>query len=424
MSGKPPLNGCDYLMLGFDHELRRLGFAGNSCQIILELKERISPETLQKRLSEFRTRWPILQARPGGIFLPHWIVPADSVSKVTVRTHPDQPELRRRLCNEPLRTRQGELVRFDLIERDQGAMSVVFTWAHALMDAPSAEHLLAFIGRDDLTVPATINGEGPAKRPLGLIERFKLGWKTLYRVDQMSKAAPKSLSTRRPQAATELDYRVIRFSVEETRTVRANGEKVCGVLGAAQFHAAAAMVELQRLHEQLHSPSPSYVLPVPVGLRPKGTFEPLFSNQVTMLMTQFLPEDLVSVPTAAGVLKRQMQEAIRSDLLESGRVLSELFRFLPLRIYMTVLKQGFRGEICSLFYGDTAGVDPNLTRFLGAPIEDFVHVAAITPSPGIGVIFYYFQQQLRVTVLHLLTVISETEAADFAAKLRQRLLNP
>jgi hypothetical protein len=184
------------------------------------------------------------------------------------------------------------------------------------------------------------------------------------------------------------------------------------------------MMELQRLHERFDRPSPSYVLPVPVGLRPKGAVEPVFSNQVTMLMTQFLPGDLASVDKAVLTLKNQLQEALRSNLLESGRVLGNLFRFLPLGIYMSVLKQGLRGEICSLFYGDTAAVNPHLTSFFGSPIEDFTHVAAITPSPGIGVIFYYFQGMLRVTVLHLLTVLTETEASEFAAALRRRLLNP
>ena len=36
MNADRPLNGSDYLMLGFDHELRRHGFAGNACQIVLE----------------------------------------------------------------------------------------------------------------------------------------------------------------------------------------------------------------------------------------------------------------------------------------------------------------------------------------------------------------------------------------------------
>jgi hypothetical protein len=88
------------------------------------------------------------------------------------------------------------------------------------------------------------------------------------------------------------------------------------------------------------------------------------------------------------------------------------------------LKRGLRGEICSLFYGDTAAVSPLLTHFLGVPIKEFTHVAAVTPSPGLGVIFYTFRGLLRATVLNLSNVLTDAEAAGFAAGLRARLLNP
>ena len=168
----------------------------------------------------------------------------------------------------------------------------------------------------------------------------------------------------------------------------------------------------------------NYVLPVPVGLRLKGSVEPLFSNQMTMLMAQFLPEQLNSTADAVAALKSQTASALRAGLLESGVVLAELFRFLPLPIYVMMLKQGLRGEICSLFYGDTAAVTPLLTTFLGATIEDFVHIGATTPSPGLGVIFYFFRGLMRVTVFHLENHFSNTKAAEFAANLRQCLLNP
>jgi len=88
---------------------------------------------------------------------------------------------------------------------------------------------------------------------------------------------------------------VYAFTTQETERVRANSVRHCGVLGAAQFHAAVSVLELHGLHQRLGSPSPSYVLPIPVGVRPKGTVEPLFSNQVAMLMVQFLPENLESL---------------------------------------------------------------------------------------------------------------------------------
>src|SRR5437016_364856 len=133
-----------------------------------------------------------------------------------------------------------------------------------------------------------------------------------------------------------------------------------------------------------------------------------------MLMLQFLPEHLDSLASAVAALKMQTVQALRQGLVDSSRLLTDLFRFLPLPIYMAILKQGLRGEICSLFYGDTGAVNPALTTFLGAPVRDLLHVAAVTPSPGLGVVFYYFRGQLRVTVLHAATILSEAEGNEFA----------
>src|SRR5437868_1368409 len=109
MKGKLYLNGSDYLMQGFDHELRRHGFAGNSCQIILELGGTISPELLEQRLGTFLDRYPILSARPGGFFLPRWKLPRKRGRTAKIRVHRADPILSERTFNEPLDTRRGEL---------------------------------------------------------------------------------------------------------------------------------------------------------------------------------------------------------------------------------------------------------------------------------------------------------------------------
>jgi hypothetical protein len=422
MSGNPHLNGCDYLMLGFDYELRKRGFAGNSCQIVLELKSRISTTTLQERLRTLTTAYPLLNARPARWFSPRWKLPARA-REPRVRTHRNEPGCFAAIVNEPLAVSEGALARFDLIERDDGRMALIFTWAHALMDAVGAEHFLATVGRPESPLPSA-NAPAPLRPKLSLPARCKLAWKNLYQLDKFCEAPPRSVRTRHPEAGPRLQYRIESFSADETARIRANAVRFCGVLGDAQYHAAVSVVELHRLHQRLGCPSASYVLPMPVGLRSKGSIEPLFSNQVTMLMTQFLPEHLDSIEHAVGALKTQTQEAMRNGLLESSVMLSELFRFLPLPIYMAIVKQGLRGEICSVFYGDTGSVNPLLTNFLGVEVEDFVHIAAVTPSPGVGVIYYYFRGELRVTILSLAPMLNEVESAEFAAGLRARLLNP
>ncbi|HEU5396705.1 MAG TPA: hypothetical protein VFV81_06025, partial [Verrucomicrobiae bacterium] len=292
-----------------------------------------------------------------------------------------------------------------------------------LMDATAAEWFLAAAGDPQIQLPDF----SPVPRPIERMkwpERLDLMKKTVDQLDRFCEQQPRSLPRRHAAAPRQLRYRFETFSPDETARVRANAARLCGVLGAAQFHAVAGAMELHRLHLKLGCPAKSYLLPMPVGLRPKGRVDPLFSNQVDMLMLQFLPEHLDTAEQAAAALKSQMTQALRDQSVSRSRLLSEMFSFLPLPIYMAVLKHGLKGEICSVFFGDTAAVNPRLEKFQDRPVTGFAHVAAVTPAPGVGVIFYCFRGQLKFTVVHALTVLDESDAAEFAAAVRNRLLNP
>jgi len=119
-------------MLGFDRDLRRLGFAGNSCQIILELSTAIDLAALEKRVAELARQNPILTARPARGWTPQW-KPTGTLPRV--RVHQNTGDLPQNLFNEPLDLQHGELIRFDLVGK-----KLFFTWSHALMDAKSAEY--------------------------------------------------------------------------------------------------------------------------------------------------------------------------------------------------------------------------------------------------------------------------------------------
>src|SRR6476646_2079550 len=100
MRANPSLNGCDYLMLGFDHELRRRGFAANACQIVLELAGTVSPDAVKARLAELSKQYPVVNASPGGLLSPQWKLPRREVTPPAVRVHQDEPGLDQRLFNE------------------------------------------------------------------------------------------------------------------------------------------------------------------------------------------------------------------------------------------------------------------------------------------------------------------------------------
>lgn len=422
MNNSAAFNGSDQIMRTFDYELRCHGFAGNQCQVILELAGKISAEALRARLAVLQKEFPILNARVGKLWRPQWKIPDVAKKEIAVRTHQDSPALREKLLNEPLRVQRGELMRFDLVERADGALDVIFTWTHLLMDAVSAEHFLSAVSDVSNALPHA--NPQPPGAPKKWPERLDLMKKSVEQLDKFCEQQPRALKMRNADAPRELAYRVEKFSAEETKLVRANSAKLCGPLGDAQFHAVIAALELHRLHEKLGAATKSYILPMPVGLRPKGKIEPLFSNLVDMLMVQLLPEHLETPQKTVAAMKAQAMQALKENSIGYGRKLAELFSFLPLALFIRVLKHGLKGEICSIFFGDTANVNPKLENFLGVRVENFTHIAAVTPSPGLGVIFYYFRGELRVTVVNAKTVLNETEAAEFAASLRRRLLSP
>lgn len=422
MSTKRRLNGCDYLMRGFDYELRRHGYAGNSCQIILELDGAISADALRRRLEVMAANNPVMGARVIGSSYAQWEIPSKAAVP-QVRVYPDDPGLVDRLVNERVDVDQGELMRFDLIEKASGKTKVIFTWAHALMDAHSAEHFIAVAGREDLALPA--KEFIPIPKPLPpLKKRISGAMKNFRAYNEYRKLAPKSPGVRFANAPKRQLFRVEKFSVAESTQIRGHATKLAGVFGEAQYHAAVAIIELQKFQERLGFPSPSFVLPVPVGMRPKGNIEPLFSNEVTSLLIQLLPTQLGSVADAVASVKGQTSHAMREGIVDGCVAFIDFLRLLPPAAYMKFMRTGLKGEICSLFYGNTAAVSPLVTTFGGAKVLDFAHLAAVPEKPGIGIIFYQFQGQLRVTVAHLAETLTESEAADYAAAVRARLLNP
>ncbi|MCG3150631.1 MAG: hypothetical protein PCFJNLEI_04119 [Verrucomicrobiae bacterium] len=409
MANKRQLNGGDYLMLAFDYELRRRQFAGNNCQIILELAAPADADALRQHVRTALEKFPFLAARPAGFNQPHWQpVPLQP----QVRQHTILPDL----LNEPLDLRHGELFRFDL-----AGTTVVFTWAHALMDAKAAEHFVTGLGRGDFTGMSAAPSVGTVN-PFG--KQLAGARQASGYITQFSQKPPRPFHPPDRQQPPRLSYHVDKFTGEETAQIRANAAKACGFLNTAQFDAATTLFELHRLHQRLNTGSPSYLFPLPVGLRPKGSLEPLFSNQIAMLMLQFFPAEFESLTAVVAALKSKTENAMRNGHLDHYVLLAEFSRYLPVPVCLAIMKYKIGGELASIFYGDAGTVNPALSEFLGVPVTDVIHLAAVLESPGLGVIFGRFKNQLRLTTVHNPRLLTAAAAAQFAADLRHRLLTP
>ena len=154
----------------------------------------------------------------------------------------------------------------------------------------------------------------------------------------------------------------------------------------------------------------SYVVPLPVNLRPKGGEGAIFRTHVSMLWFHVSPEEARDFDGLLDVLKAQRRDAIKSGLVEAGVAAMDYARYAPARIYAHMARRSFRGELCSFFFAWTDQFLPGLDAFLGAPIENAFHAPSVPPSPGSGAILSIRGERLNLTHVYQQGVISRRGA--------------
>lgn len=438
-ANKVPFNGADCLMLAFDWQMKRLGFSGNQAQIILGLDGRISEPDLVDRIHALKLRFPILGAVIKRGFLnwnPYWKVNEKNGATGScplVRRHyaendGDLDLIKRDILNRRLDIHRGELFCFDLIYRGNSSdMSVIMTWSHMLMDVHGAEYFLAMVGcsvpiEKDCTQAGLLSGSYTNHLPVG--SKWRQARKSFTWVDELGNKPPISLYTRtnRP-LAPRLDYRVTAFTRSQTQTISDLAEKSGGFLNESAYYIAAAMGEFSRLMESKGIFPDGYVMPMSIDLRKKGSRLPVFSNQAATMLYGFKPEELRSFGRILASFTRQAQMAIREDLIASNVSAMELCRFVPSRFYARKIRQAFKGEIASVVFANPGKAPAYLSTFMARPVKYQHHVPTIVVPPGMGIVFYSFDQRLHITLVYVESMITPDEAEGFLEVVRRHLMS-
>ncbi len=432
---KVPLNGADCMMLAFDHQMRRLGFAGNQAQIVLGLSGRLAGSELESRLHAIRARFPMLAARiKRGLrpWDPCWHLPSvDKPAYPRVRSHEPGDEhdlhcIRTDILNHPLDTRGGELVRFDLVHTKAGDTEVIMTWSHMLMDVSGAQYLLGIIGKsvqgaDQYTQAELLSGSYTKRLPAGA--KLPQAGKSFARVDELAACPPVSLYTRaRRPIAPRFAYRVVSFSPGQTETIQGLAEQRGGFLNASAFYIAAAMAQFHQFLQARQISSSGYVVPMSVNLRKKGTNLPVFTNQAATLLCGFTPERLADFDSVLESFKQQTQAAVRQDLIESNTCAMELARFIPARMYAAKIRKAFAGEIAFLVFANPGAAPAFLYEFMEHGVTSLQHVPTVVVPPGMGIVFYTFSDCLHISLVYVESLIAPDEAESFLSAVGKQLL--
>lgn len=436
-SARLPLTGADCFLRAFDAEIARWNGASHLSQLVLRLGPGFDVETLRKLVHEVALAQPILRApvrRRFGLGAPHFqlaraarrpLPPVDVHEAPAAPADGAFPPLFARRMNESHPLRRGELLRFDAVRYAGGAgTDLAMTWQHLLFDGSGSERFVrwldgCFRGEQRPEAPpdpTEFDPPGAAPRSFGERGAAARAWQAW--LDGFASQRPRSLAGPRRRTPQQLEWDLLTLPESDTGRVVADAARRAGFLTPMLFYLAVAIRAHHAVSRARGLDPGSYLVPLPVNVRPRGAEGAMFRTHVSLLWFRALPEQVDDLDRLIATLKEQRLAAIKARHVENALDAMDFARFAPTRLYATMARRSFAGELCSFFFAFTGEFLGGLDRFLGAEILNAFHVAPVPPSPGSCTAMSLRRGRLNVTHARQRGVFSDSERALFGASLR------
>lgn len=446
-----PLTGADCFLRAFEVEVRRTTNASHVSQLLLRLGPGFDVEAFRRLVAEVSLANPILRApirRQALVGAPLYRIDrAAPAPGIEITVHPEAgpaaghaplgpiPELFFRRLNSCFDARRGRLVTFDVAPRGGPVpgTDVAMTWQHMLFDGSGSElfveHLAACSADPSLAreIPIT-RADGGASSPAvaelpaasGARGRMAQQWHR-YMLGLAAKP-PTSLAGPLRRVQQDVRYDELRFEGSEAATAIGRAKQLAGFLTPMLFYLAVAMRAHQAVAERRGRLPASWVVPLPVNLRPKGSQREVFRTHVSLLWFQVTPDEARDLTTLIDVLKAQRLAAIKAKLVEAGTAAMDFARYAPSRVYSHMARRTFAGELSSFFFAYTGEFAEGAGALCGAPILDGFHAPAVPASPGSALAFSLRGGGLDVSHVWQRGVLDDAELAVLREQLRRDLL--
>jgi hypothetical protein len=441
-----PLTGADAFLLAFDAETRRRNHANHLSQVVLRLGPGFEPETFARVLREVVDANPILRApirrravvglaeyrldlasrAAGPAFAQHeahGAPPGDWDAPVVL------PDLFEQRLNELHPDGRAGLLRVDAVRYADGRTDLALTWLHMLFDGWGSERFVEFLeecraGRAPDAIPAADRPGAPPDLalPATSSERGNMAMEWQRWMNGLGRLSVRSPAGPERGARQDLAIARTHFSHADGERVRQRASALAGFLTPMIFYLGAAIRAHHAVMVSRGQVPASYVVPLPVNLRPKGSDGAIFRTRVSLLWFQVPAACVDDLGALLGELKEQRLSAIKSGQIENGAAAMEFARYAPSRLYGTMARRPLGGELCSFFFAYTGDFCPGLDRFFGAPIEDGFGVPSVPASPGSGLVLAFHDGRVAYTHVRQRDAWQARDLEVFHAQLAADLL--
>lgn len=437
-----PLTGADCFLRAFDAEISRTNGASHLSQLILRLGPGFDIARLRALVGAAAEAQPILRApvhREFGLGAPVFDLrsarsrpppPFDEHDGGGVPGAQESfPSLFEERLNERRSLRRGELLRFDAVRYHGGAATdLAMTWQHLLFDGSGSERFIQWLDAcwrgeqrvEILPDPEELTTSDTPVRSAGERGHAARAWQNW--LESLAVHPMRSLAGPRRRTPQALCWDVLTLdSADSERAVAAAGRRA-GFLTPMLFYLAIAIRAHHAVARVRGFDPGSYVVPLPVNLRPRGAAGAVFRSNVSLLWFQVLPDQVTDLDVLIGELKTQRLAAIKAGHVENGSDAMGFARYAPTRLYTHMARRSFGGELCSFFFAYTGEFLGRMDRCFGAELRNGFHVAPVPPSPGSCVAMSLRAGRLNVTHAHQRGVFSDAELSVFRDSLRADLV--
>jgi hypothetical protein len=301
------------------------------------------------------------------------------------------------------------------------------TWQHLLLDGSGSERFVRWLDAcargdarlDALPDPDELRPPAAPTRPLGERGAAARAWQAW--LEGFAAHAPRSFAGPRRRTRQDLAWDLVTLGEAETARVVAEAARRAGFLTPMLYYLALAVRAHDAVARARGLDPKSYLVPLPVNVRPRGAEGAIFRTHVSLIWFQVLPGEVSDLDALIASLKAQRLAAIKAGQIENGSDAMAFARLAPTRLYAYLARRAFAGELCSFFFAFTGEFLGSQERFLGAEIQNGFHVAPVPPSPGSCVAFSLRGGRLNATHVWQRGVFSDAERALLRERLRADL---
>ena len=415
---KIPFTGFDGFLLTLDKHYRKLNLEGNICYYVIDLDREISFYEFSDRIlsnSYLNDIHSLKAIKPNPISKPFWV----STNKTNLIIEEcESDEIIPLKVQARKLTPDTSMLAFDLVKRSIGRSSVILSWHHLILDGYGASLLLQHL----FDVIDTMELYKKDDQIFNL-STFLSAAKAKFFIDRSSRSPISTLVSKKVEIKGFGKLRVLTFGQKEMQSIDASAIKNKARFGRSAYYLTCASRAVNAVLERRNQTVANFWIPVPRDDRKKGAKGPLIGNRLSFLFYRISNRNMLNISDCVEAVNSQMLGQIKSKIPQAYNHLMNYMKWLPLNIYLYLIKRRSGNSIASFLFTIAADHPINLTDVCGSKITNALSIPANPCPPGLTFAFMKFKDSLQLMMLYHQEAISDEEIVFMEKHIHYELVN-